>query len=70
MTQTLVYIGKITPHSVQHPSTVLALRADPPSPTRGEGREPTIPVDPPPASSAPSARHVPIRRCRHRAPAA
>ncbi|RWN99795.1 MAG: hypothetical protein EOS06_18005 [Mesorhizobium sp.] len=38
MTQTLVYIGKITtPHSVQHPSTVSALRADPPSPTRGEG---------------------------------
>ncbi|TJV69723.1 MAG: hypothetical protein E5Y18_00245 [Mesorhizobium sp.] len=26
------------PHSVQHPSTVLALRANPPSPTRGEGR--------------------------------
>ncbi|TPK71097.1 hypothetical protein FJ930_15865 [Mesorhizobium sp. B2-4-15] len=24
-------------HSVQHPSTVSALRADPPSPTRGEG---------------------------------
>ncbi|RWO20390.1 MAG: hypothetical protein EOS09_27560 [Mesorhizobium sp.] len=24
-------------HSVQHPSTVLALRANPPSPTRGEG---------------------------------
>ncbi|TIP23719.1 MAG: hypothetical protein E5X67_32085 [Mesorhizobium sp.] len=24
--------------SVQHPSTVLALRANPPSPTRGEGR--------------------------------
>ncbi|RWP73580.1 MAG: hypothetical protein EOR09_18210 [Mesorhizobium sp.] len=29
-----------TPHSVQHPSTVSALRADPPSPTRrGEGKE-------------------------------
>ncbi|TIP29802.1 MAG: hypothetical protein E5X67_04705 [Mesorhizobium sp.] len=26
------------PHSVQHPSTVLALRANPPSPTRGEGK--------------------------------
>ncbi|RWO08546.1 MAG: hypothetical protein EOS07_15375 [Mesorhizobium sp.] len=26
------------PHSVQHPSTVLALRANPPSPTGGEGR--------------------------------
>ncbi|TIQ21632.1 MAG: hypothetical protein E5X51_10395 [Mesorhizobium sp.] len=25
-------------HSVQHPSSVLALRANPPSPTRGEGR--------------------------------
>ncbi|RWP59605.1 MAG: hypothetical protein EOR08_22875 [Mesorhizobium sp.] len=25
-------------HSVQHPSSVSALRADPPSPTRGEGR--------------------------------
>ncbi|TPK01357.1 hypothetical protein FJ489_02080 [Mesorhizobium sp. B2-5-12] len=27
-----------TPHSVTHPSTVSALRADPPSPTRGEGK--------------------------------
>ncbi|TIL84014.1 MAG: hypothetical protein E5Y76_00705 [Mesorhizobium sp.] len=26
-------------HSVQHPSTVSALRADPPSPTRGEGKK-------------------------------
>ncbi|RWP65404.1 MAG: hypothetical protein EOR08_06475 [Mesorhizobium sp.] len=26
------------PHSVQHPSSVLALRADPPSPTRREGK--------------------------------
>jgi hypothetical protein len=26
------------PHSSQHPSSVLALRANPPSPTRGEGR--------------------------------
>ncbi|TRC94836.1 hypothetical protein FJV76_21050 [Mesorhizobium sp. WSM4303] len=25
------------PHSVTHPSSVSALRADPPSPTRGEG---------------------------------
>ncbi|RWM77260.1 MAG: hypothetical protein EOR81_18500 [Mesorhizobium sp.] len=25
-------------HSVQHPSSVSALRADPPSPTRGEGK--------------------------------
>ena len=29
-----------TPHSGQHPSSVSALRADPPSPTGGEGREP------------------------------
>ncbi|PAQ11746.1 hypothetical protein CIT26_03540 [Mesorhizobium temperatum] len=27
------------PHSVQHPSSVSALRADPPSPTRAEGKE-------------------------------
>ncbi|RWP82319.1 MAG: hypothetical protein EOR10_03195 [Mesorhizobium sp.] len=26
------------PRSFQHPSTVLALRANPPSPTRGEGK--------------------------------
>ncbi|MUT20165.1 hypothetical protein GNX14_02920 [Mesorhizobium japonicum] len=26
------------PHSFQHPSSVSALRADPPSPTRGEGK--------------------------------
>ncbi|RWD40468.1 MAG: hypothetical protein EOS35_31665 [Mesorhizobium sp.] len=30
--------------SVQHPSTVSALRADPPSPTRGEGKLPTVPA--------------------------
>ncbi|TIN18603.1 MAG: hypothetical protein E5Y59_05500 [Mesorhizobium sp.] len=29
--------------SVQHPSTVSALRADPPSPTRGEGKDATTP---------------------------
>ncbi|RWP45758.1 MAG: hypothetical protein EOR06_30825 [Mesorhizobium sp.] len=29
--------------SVQHPSTVSALRADPPSPTRGEGKDVTAP---------------------------
>ncbi|TGS28072.1 hypothetical protein EN823_15865 [bacterium M00.F.Ca.ET.180.01.1.1] len=28
-----------TSHSFQHPSSVSALRADPPSPTRGEGEE-------------------------------
>ncbi|TIL31518.1 MAG: hypothetical protein E5Y82_30180 [Mesorhizobium sp.] len=31
-----------SPHSVQHPSSVLALRANPPSPTRGEGRAPLL----------------------------
>ncbi|TIL57100.1 MAG: hypothetical protein E5Y79_26195 [Mesorhizobium sp.] len=29
--------------SVQHPSTVSALRADPPSPTRGEGKSALLP---------------------------
>ncbi|RWQ64022.1 MAG: hypothetical protein EOS86_21795 [Mesorhizobium sp.] len=29
-------------HSVQHPSAVLALRANPPSPTRGEGRRSAV----------------------------
>ncbi|RWP16443.1 MAG: hypothetical protein EOR01_18535 [Mesorhizobium sp.] len=27
-----------SPYSVQHPSSVSALRADPPSPARGEGK--------------------------------
>ncbi|RWB02759.1 MAG: hypothetical protein E5Y67_07700 [Mesorhizobium sp.] len=31
------------PRSVQHPSTVSALRADPPSPTRGEGKSALLP---------------------------
>ncbi|RWK54473.1 MAG: hypothetical protein EOR48_16810 [Mesorhizobium sp.] len=31
--------GNATPHFFQHPSTVSALRADPPSPTRGEGKK-------------------------------
>ncbi|PAQ02176.1 hypothetical protein CIT25_12365 [Mesorhizobium mediterraneum] len=35
--------------SVQHPSTALALRANPPSPTRGEGRRSPA-VHPAPAS--------------------
>ncbi|RWO22016.1 MAG: hypothetical protein EOS09_22110 [Mesorhizobium sp.] len=30
-------------HSGQHPSTVLALRANPPSPTRGEGKSALLP---------------------------
>ncbi|RWN50995.1 MAG: hypothetical protein EOS04_17360 [Mesorhizobium sp.] len=29
--------GSASPHFFQHPSSVSALRADPPSPTRGEG---------------------------------
>ncbi|RWC04561.1 MAG: hypothetical protein EOS07_05390 [Mesorhizobium sp.] len=33
-----VFQGTPTSHSFQHPSSVSALRADPPSPTRGEGR--------------------------------
>ncbi|TIM61672.1 MAG: hypothetical protein E5Y58_32320 [Mesorhizobium sp.] len=31
------------PRSVQHPSTVSALRADPPSPTGGEGKSALLP---------------------------
>ncbi|TJV06867.1 MAG: hypothetical protein E5Y35_22710 [Mesorhizobium sp.] len=34
----LISSNSPTSHSVQHPSSVSALRADPPSPTRGEGR--------------------------------
>ncbi|RUU30958.1 hypothetical protein EOC94_08230 [Mesorhizobium sp. M6A.T.Ce.TU.016.01.1.1] len=30
-------------HSVQHPSSVLALHANPPSPTRGEGKRQALP---------------------------
>ncbi|RWO83270.1 MAG: hypothetical protein EOS18_06705 [Mesorhizobium sp.] len=33
-----MFQGTPTSHSFQHPSSVSALRADPPSPTRGEGR--------------------------------
>ncbi|RWQ56403.1 MAG: hypothetical protein EOS83_15315 [Mesorhizobium sp.] len=32
-----MFQGTPTSHSFQHPSSVSALRADPPSPTRGEG---------------------------------
>ncbi|RWQ56786.1 MAG: hypothetical protein EOS84_08355 [Mesorhizobium sp.] len=39
-------------HSVQHPSTVLALRANPPSPTRGEGKTALLP--PPAIAHRPS----------------
>jgi len=35
-------IGRLL-HSVTHPSSVSALRADPPSPTGGEGEEGTFP---------------------------
>ncbi|TIN06618.1 MAG: hypothetical protein E5Y14_27890 [Mesorhizobium sp.] len=43
MAHTYVQIGRTAPgspapHFFQHPSSVSALRADPPSPTRGEGR--------------------------------
>ncbi|TIL63488.1 MAG: hypothetical protein E5Y77_31315 [Mesorhizobium sp.] len=34
-----------TPHSVQHPSSVSALRADPPSPTRGRRRDALLPIN-------------------------
>ncbi|TPJ84596.1 hypothetical protein FJ979_32250 [Mesorhizobium sp. B1-1-6] len=33
-----MFRGTPTPHSVTHPSTISALRADPPSPTRGKER--------------------------------
>ncbi|AZO70735.1 MAG: hypothetical protein EOQ32_15810 [Mesorhizobium sp.] len=33
-----IYGDRSPPHSFQHPSSVSALRADPPSPTRGEGK--------------------------------
>ncbi|RWM21592.1 MAG: hypothetical protein E5Y01_17460 [Mesorhizobium sp.] len=33
--------GSPAPHFFQHPSIVSALRADPPSPTRGEGEAAT-----------------------------
>ncbi|RUU02638.1 hypothetical protein EOD23_19490 [Mesorhizobium sp. USDA-HM6] len=33
-----VSCSKPASHSLQHPSSVSALRADPPSPTRGEGK--------------------------------
>ncbi|TIL66416.1 MAG: hypothetical protein E5Y77_17980 [Mesorhizobium sp.] len=39
-------------HSAQHPSTVLALRANPPSPTRGEGKTALLP--PPAIAHRPS----------------
>ncbi|RWO27984.1 MAG: hypothetical protein EOS09_04040 [Mesorhizobium sp.] len=48
-------------HSVQHPSSVSALRADPPSPTKGEGKAPfSFPVLPP-AHPA-----IPRQKCRAR----
>ncbi|QKC63389.1 hypothetical protein EFV37_14545 [Mesorhizobium loti] len=46
-------------HSLEHPSTVSALRADPPSPTRGEGKNSAaliispVPRPAPPGSSSP-----------------
>ncbi|RUV43871.1 MAG: hypothetical protein E5X33_23405 [Mesorhizobium sp.] len=41
--------------SLEHPSSVSALRADPPSPTRGEGKGATAP-------SSRSGRQDPCRR--------
>ncbi|RWB54530.1 MAG: hypothetical protein EOQ47_18775 [Mesorhizobium sp.] len=54
------------PRFFQHPSSVSALRADPPSPTRGEGR---VSASPPHAArtSAPP-RSCPRRSCRARRP--
>ncbi|TIS52602.1 MAG: hypothetical protein E5W93_16905 [Mesorhizobium sp.] len=54
--------GNATSHSFQHPSTVSALRADPPSPTRGEekganGRRPS-------ARLRAAGRPAPPRRAR------
>ncbi|RUU29217.1 MAG: hypothetical protein E5Y88_17330 [Mesorhizobium sp.] len=59
--------------SVQHPSSVSALRADPPSPTRGEGRgDATIPRRhlprpcglPPASVAAPGTRPIAGRPAR------
>ncbi|TIS48800.1 MAG: hypothetical protein E5W96_17460 [Mesorhizobium sp.] len=36
--QALEILKSCAPCSLQHPSSVSALRADPPSPTRGEGK--------------------------------
>ncbi|TPM38761.1 hypothetical protein FJ964_27985 [Mesorhizobium sp. B2-3-2] len=47
---------RLTP--LEHPSTVSALRADPPSPTRGEGKARSItpsPTPPPPPRSRTAA---------------
>ncbi|TIM35579.1 MAG: hypothetical protein E5Y61_06970 [Mesorhizobium sp.] len=49
-------------HSVQHPSTVLALRANPPSPTRGEGKTALLP---PPAIGHVHHRCHNVRSARH-----
>ncbi|TPN80800.1 hypothetical protein FJ987_22295 [Mesorhizobium sp. CU2] len=58
---------RLTP--LEHPSSVSALRADPPSPTRGEGKGPTSPPSQPiPASSAWPAGHAPTPRCRRPPP--
>ncbi|TIL82889.1 MAG: hypothetical protein E5Y76_03100 [Mesorhizobium sp.] len=39
-----MFQGIPTLHFFQHPSSVLALRADPPSPTRGEGKAGAAPT--------------------------
>ncbi|RWA91204.1 MAG: hypothetical protein EOQ32_16990 [Mesorhizobium sp.] len=43
--------------SVQHPSSVSALRADPPSPTRGEGESATLTRRPSPSRTSSPHRH-------------
>ncbi|RUX33793.1 hypothetical protein EOA23_04975 [Mesorhizobium sp. M2A.F.Ca.ET.042.01.1.1] len=54
---------RLTP--LEHPSSVSALRADPPSPTRGEGRDIT------PPSPAPRCRiQSPCRRSNRTLPSA
>ncbi|RWP26497.1 MAG: hypothetical protein EOR92_28170 [Mesorhizobium sp.] len=51
------------PHSVQHPSSVSALRADPPSPTRGEGKA-AAPLTPFPPPLPPTETTAPLPTCR------
>ncbi|RVD35306.1 hypothetical protein EN741_28165, partial [Mesorhizobium sp. M4B.F.Ca.ET.019.03.1.1] len=57
-----MFQGTPTSHSFQHPSTVSALRADPPSPTRGEGKG--VPHDLPLPRHRRRHRQA-LRRARH-----
>ncbi|RWK62791.1 MAG: hypothetical protein EOR78_12785 [Mesorhizobium sp.] len=53
--------------SVQHPSTVSSLRADPPSPTRGEGKLSTVLACPSyPAGAFHGGHRLDLRRSRCR----